>query len=262
MSPDTTSPIDSYPHPYGPSTPWPYQPADVGVDPNLNATPGWADTSMPSGPDHYPPFIPPDTPDYVYDHELNQDENGDANYWGEYSSYEDDPTLTPSTSRGNGPHSFDSPVLVSPERASDYAKMSMSSATPPPSNASVTTYMSRFVKLVKKIHELPWVAKDRATVDYYPDNGKRSGKKGRGKDPDDLYDRRNMHVTAVSWKSKEYIAWRQSHYGHLAGSSGSASVGASSPYNSLGGTTMSPDSEAGIIEPFPFTSTDNGHIHS
>jgi len=178
----------------------------------------------------------------------------------------------------------DSPILVSPERASDYAKMSMSSATPPPSNASVKTYLHRFVGLVRKIHRLPWVAPDRVTADFYPEKGKakrRSSGGSGGGGVDDLYDRRDMHVIAVSWKSRDYIAWRQSNYGHMGGFSASPSEagrtmslafsgGGSDGYGGAGhgsrgsgsnssdgdGMTLSPESDiaaAAIIEPFPYT---------
>jgi len=156
-------------------------------------------------------------------------------------------------STGGTVRGLESPVLVSPERASDYAMMSMSSATPPPSNASVRTYLGRLVEIVKRVYGLPWMSRERVTVDYYP-GGK--GKEGKKKDSEDLYDRNTAHVMAVSWKSREYAAWRQSHYGHVSGEglSGSAPIGplSLSPSSSA---TMSPDSVAGIIEPFPFTGT-------
>ncbi|KAF9448792.1 hypothetical protein P691DRAFT_759624 [Macrolepiota fuliginosa MF-IS2] len=151
---------------------------------------------------------------------------------------------------------LESPVLVSPERASDYAMMSMSSATPPPSDVSVKTYLRRLVDIVKKVYGLPWMSRERVTVDYYP-GGEKEGKKKK-KDSEDLYDRSMVHATAVSWKSREYTAWRQSHYGHVAaggGSPGAYGPGSAGALSASSSGTMSPDSVAGVIEPFPFTGT-------
>lgn len=156
--------------------------------------------------------------------------------------------------------SIDTPILVSPERASDYAKMSMSSATPPPSDVSLNTYFSRLVDLVKKIQRMPWMGGDRVTVDYYPGGG--GGKK---RERDDLYDRGSArHVTSVSWKSRSYIAWRQSNYGYI-GSGGESGGGLASVSEGYGRwtprtvttTTTSVDSATAIIEPFPYSNTNN-----
>ncbi len=89
-------------------------------------------------------------------------------------------------------------------------------------------------------------------------------------DLDDLYDRQNlMHVTAVSWKSREYIAWRESHYGHVAmrhtpseaggrtitslpPGGGDVRSGSGSGSGSSGSSSAVSDTAA-IIEPFPYT---------
>lgn len=57
-----------------------------------------------------------------------------------------------------------SPEFVEPQPASDYAKMD----SPPRSEASFGSYMTRLHRFFQTIHDLPWVAPDRVTVDYVP----------------------------------------------------------------------------------------------
>lgn len=74
----------------------------------------------------------------------------------------------------NSPGSIQSPQYVDPEYGSDYARMS-----PPSSNASFRAYMNRVQKFFRNINELPWVATERVTVDYYPGRVKRSNRISR-----------------------------------------------------------------------------------
>ncbi|KAJ7292824.1 hypothetical protein C8J57DRAFT_1490311 [Mycena rebaudengoi] len=55
------------------------------------------------------------------------------------------------------------PVLVEPQPGSDYAKMS-----PPRSEASFGSYLTRIHKVIQAFNDLPWIATDRVTVDYVP----------------------------------------------------------------------------------------------
>lgn len=68
-----------------------------------------------------------------------------------------------------------SPVSVEPQLASDYAKMP--SPTPPPSTASLGSYISRVGRFFKDLNNLPWVASERVTIDYYPGYGQRAARR-------------------------------------------------------------------------------------
>jgi hypothetical protein len=57
-----------------------------------------------------------------------------------------------------------SPQYVEPQPGSDYAKMD----SPPRSEASFGSYMTRIHCFFQTINDLPWVAPDRVTVDYIP----------------------------------------------------------------------------------------------
>ncbi|KAK7063798.1 hypothetical protein R3P38DRAFT_2820413 [Favolaschia claudopus] len=57
-----------------------------------------------------------------------------------------------------------SPEFVEPQPASDYAKMD----SPPRSEASFGSYLSRVHRFFQHINDLPWIAPDRVTVDYVP----------------------------------------------------------------------------------------------
>ena len=81
-----------------------------------------------------------------------------------------------------------SPVSADPEFGSDYAQMNP--PTPPPSDTSFNTYLSRLSQIVKNINELPWVAKERVTADYYPERSRRK-------------DEPKRHP-AISWRSEAY----------------------------------------------------------
>ncbi|KAJ6601352.1 hypothetical protein DFH09DRAFT_560900 [Mycena vulgaris] len=59
---------------------------------------------------------------------------------------------------------YDSPELVEPQLGSDYAKMQ----SPPRSEASFGSYMTRLHRFFRTINDLPWIAPDRVTVDYIP----------------------------------------------------------------------------------------------
>ncbi|KAF8238990.1 hypothetical protein L208DRAFT_1374902 [Tricholoma matsutake] len=68
-----------------------------------------------------------------------------------------------------------SPVFVEPEPGSDYAKMD--SPTPTPSTASLASYLSRVRKFFQELNDLPWVASERVTVDYYPSRSQRAARR-------------------------------------------------------------------------------------
>ncbi|KAK0203668.1 hypothetical protein DFS33DRAFT_819853 [Desarmillaria ectypa] len=63
-------------------------------------------------------------------------------------------------------HSIGSPVLAEPQPGSDYAKM-YDMVTPPPTEMSFSSYMSRVAQFFRDLHNLPWIA-ERITVDYVP----------------------------------------------------------------------------------------------
>ncbi|KAF5360488.1 hypothetical protein D9756_004528 [Leucocoprinus leucothites] len=206
---------------------------------------------------------------WEYSHHTTSQHGGDASASRSHSRHHSAPTGSSSV-MSFAPGDRMSISTVSPERASDYAKMSMSSATPPPSDVPISTYMKRVVDLVKKVHKMPWYAGERCTVDYYP--GKKGKKSGRGGgDEDSLYDRRVGHVTAVSWKSREYALWRQSHYGHVGrvgdeeeedeGESYYDGEGRVGEEEEEGRRSESMDSATGVIEPFPFIDNNNNVQH-
>lgn len=56
------------------------------------------------------------------------------------------------------------PVLVEPQPGSDYAKMD----TPPASEGSLNSYLTRFQNFISYVHRLPWINTDRVTIDYIP----------------------------------------------------------------------------------------------
>jgi hypothetical protein len=60
------------------------------------------------------------------------------------------------------------PIDANPERASDYRAQALPS--PSPSD----TYIDRFKKFANKIKSLPWMPRERVTVDYYPGTSKHS----------------------------------------------------------------------------------------
>ncbi|KAK0458830.1 uncharacterized protein EV420DRAFT_1540748 [Desarmillaria tabescens] len=63
-------------------------------------------------------------------------------------------------------HMIGSPVLAEPQPGSDYAKMS-DMVTPPPTEMSFSSYMSRVAQFFRDLNNLPWIA-ERITVDYVP----------------------------------------------------------------------------------------------
>ncbi|KAJ6520323.1 hypothetical protein C8R45DRAFT_56994 [Mycena sanguinolenta] len=63
-----------------------------------------------------------------------------------------------------------SPEFIEPRPASDYAKMD----SPPRSEASFASYLSRIHRFFQTINDLPWVAPDRVTADYIPGKGKQA----------------------------------------------------------------------------------------
>ena len=95
------------------------------------------------------------------------------------------------------PDSFDSPSLDSMASAvtahvgygPDYAKMDR--PTPPQSDVSFNTYVTRFQNFVHDLVSLPWIAKERVTVDYYPTSSSRR-------------DRRLTHRPLITWRSQDY----------------------------------------------------------
>ncbi|KAJ6465059.1 hypothetical protein C8R47DRAFT_1079439 [Mycena vitilis] len=66
------------------------------------------------------------------------------------------------------PGEIGSPEFVEPQPGSDYAKMS-----PPRSEASFGSYLTRIHRFLQMINDLPWVAQDRVTVDYIPGKARR-----------------------------------------------------------------------------------------
>ncbi|KAJ7729232.1 hypothetical protein DFH07DRAFT_184190 [Mycena maculata] len=59
---------------------------------------------------------------------------------------------------------YGSPQLVEPQPGSDYAKMD----SPPRSEASFGSYVSRVQHFFRAVNALPWIATERVTVDYIP----------------------------------------------------------------------------------------------
>ena len=98
----------------------------------------------------------------------------------------------------HSPDSIPSPVSAQPVYGPDY--VAMEPPTPPPSDTSLNTYISRFRQFVDEVKSLPWVAKERVTVDYYP-----------GANSPRLHRRFRRHP-AISWHSQEY----DRHNYHLA----------------------------------------------
>lgn len=81
-----------------------------------------------------------------------------------------------------------SPVSAAPEFGSDYAQMDP--PTPPPSDVSFNTYLTRAQRIATKIASLPWVAPERPTVDYYPERSRRR---------DEL-----KHAPQISWRAPDF----------------------------------------------------------
>ncbi|KAJ7621570.1 hypothetical protein DFH06DRAFT_1341191 [Mycena polygramma] len=73
------------------------------------------------------------------------------------------------------PGEIGSPEFVEPQPGSDYAKMS-----PPRSEASFGSYLTRIHRFLQMINDLPWVATDRVTVDYIPGKARREEEGGLG----------------------------------------------------------------------------------
>ncbi|KAJ3497755.1 hypothetical protein NLJ89_g10305 [Agrocybe chaxingu] len=69
------------------------------------------------------------------------------------------------------PEVMDSPVSYDPELGSDYAQMEP--PTPPRSDVSLNTYLTRIRQFIHDVSALPWVGKERVTVDYYPERNRR-----------------------------------------------------------------------------------------
>ena len=72
----------------------------------------------------------------------------------------------------------------------DYAKMDR--PTPPQSDVSFNTYMIRLQNFIHDLVALPWIAKERVTVDYYPSGHKRND------------NRRLPRRPLITWRSKDY----------------------------------------------------------
>ncbi|KAJ7269249.1 hypothetical protein B0H12DRAFT_29334 [Mycena haematopus] len=64
-----------------------------------------------------------------------------------------------------------SPEFVEPQPAPNYAKME----SPPRSEASFGSYLTRLNRFFRTINDLPWIAPDRVTVDYIPGNARQAG---------------------------------------------------------------------------------------
>ncbi|CAA7271866.1 unnamed protein product [Cyclocybe aegerita] len=65
------------------------------------------------------------------------------------------------------PEAMGSPVSLDPEFGSDYAQMEP--PTPPRSDISLNTYLTRIRQFIHDVSALPWIGKDRVTADYYPE---------------------------------------------------------------------------------------------
>jgi len=78
-------------------------------------------------------------------------------------SHRDETTDTASASRSHA-----SPEL---KPALDYAKMGDAGSTT--TEEPLTDHLSKVKEFIHQIHELPWVATERVTVDYYPGKSKR-----------------------------------------------------------------------------------------
>ncbi|KAJ7492157.1 hypothetical protein FB451DRAFT_518878 [Mycena latifolia] len=63
---------------------------------------------------------------------------------------------------------YASPEFVEPQLGPDYAKIS-----PPHSEASLGSYVSRIHRFFQTVNSLPWIAPDRVTVDYIPGKARR-----------------------------------------------------------------------------------------
>ena len=60
------------------------------------------------------------------------------------------------------------PISIEPNPTSDYAKMGDPASPPePPTDPSLTSYLTRLRQFVKAVNDLPWIA-PRTTVDYIP----------------------------------------------------------------------------------------------
>lgn len=82
-----------------------------------------------------------------------------------------------------------SPVSATPLFGPDYAQME--ATTPPPSEVSLNTYLSRVQDFVAKVAALPWIDPERPTVDYYPERAKRRDEP--------------KHAPQISWRAPNYI---------------------------------------------------------
>ncbi|KAF9559116.1 hypothetical protein CPC08DRAFT_724122 [Agrocybe pediades] len=94
------------------------------------------------------------------------------------------------------PEILRSPISADVAYGPDYARMDP--PTPPPSNASIGTYLKRVQHFVETVNNLPWVGKERVTVDYFPE------KKQRKLEP--------KRHPAIVWRSEDTKrAWQKEH---------------------------------------------------
>ncbi|TFK39274.1 hypothetical protein BDQ12DRAFT_682499 [Crucibulum laeve] len=136
-----------------------------------------------------------------------------------------------------------SPESVEPQYGPDYVKME----PPPPSDISLNTYIARIKQFFKDINELPWVAHERVTADYYP------GRSNSHSGP------RASHHPAISWQQhqrrlrqqqQEESVRRRPRGSLLLGSDGSSSTGdANGFYDPAGGVMYPQRPQNGIIIP-------------
>ncbi|KAJ6623141.1 hypothetical protein B0H10DRAFT_1944140 [Mycena sp. CBHHK59/15] len=140
---------------------------------------------------------------------------------------------------------FGSPVLVEPQPGSDYAKMD----SPPRSEASFGSYLTRVHRFFQTLNNLPWVAPERVTVDYIP---------GKARQPDAVRPRRARRPV-ISW----YNAHAPQNSVDLLGSSSP-----STDYQPVHAAAQSPDvvyanniptpSAVAAASPPPMASTTRG----
>ncbi|KAF8148390.1 hypothetical protein B0H34DRAFT_802932 [Crassisporium funariophilum] len=84
------------------------------------------------------------------------------------------------------PESMASPVSAELVYSANYVKMN---SAPASDSVSFNTYVSRMQKFIHDLATLPWIAKDRVTVDYYP------AKAQRAQEP---------HRPVIAWHSQNY----------------------------------------------------------
>ncbi|KAJ7044953.1 hypothetical protein C8F04DRAFT_519854 [Mycena alexandri] len=89
------------------------------------------------------------------------------------------------------PNQLGSPEFVEPQPGSDYAKM----GSPPRSEASFGSYLTRVHRFFQTVNQLPWIAPDRVTVDYIPGKARQQA----AQEPTARSRSRSVRRTTVTW---------------------------------------------------------------